>query len=378
MQSIDVSGSLDVAEQAPRRRIVLTPSQRARATHFSSNDYLGLAQHPQVIAAFQQAAARYGVGGESSTLVAGYTDIHREFEQAFASFVGRPAAVLYATGYMANCGVVSVLADNSRPVIADKFIHASLVDAIRLSSATLHRYPHNNVARAESLLGEHPNALLITDSVFSMHGDLAPLDQLASLAQQHQATLLVDDAHGIGVLGAHGAGAAEHFQLDANRLPVLVCPLAKAFGVMGAMVAGSESLIDRLVQHSRAYIYTSALPPALAAAGLCSLALIRQETWRREHLQALIAFTQQRARALSLPIATSNSPIQPIRVSTSAQAVWLSEQLTQRGFLLKAMRPPTVPPRDICLRVSLTALHEMSDIEHLLVTLRSLFDVMPA
>lgn len=362
-----------------RTRDTLNEVMRVRARNFSSNDYCGLSQHPRVIEAFQQAAQRYGVGGESSYLVAGYTDCHQEFERAFAEFVNRPAALLFATGYMANLGVLSVLADQHTTVIADKLIHASLVDAIQLARATLLRYPHLDHQRLAALLAQKATdkTLVVTDSVFSMHGDIAPIADIAALARQSKATLLVDDAHGIGVLGARGAGICDQFDLSLADVPVLICPLAKAFGVMGAMVTGSSELIDALVQAARPYTYTSALPPALAAAGLASLRLVQTETWRREKLQALIQFTQQRGRELGLSFATSSTPIQPLRIADANQALWLSEQLRAAGYLVKAIRPPTVPVRDICLRLSLTALHEQHDIEQLLQTIRRLCDAMP-
>ncbi|OGO94365.1 MAG: hypothetical protein A3F10_00250 [Coxiella sp. RIFCSPHIGHO2_12_FULL_42_15] len=342
---------------------------------FCSNDYLGMAQHPDVIAAVKQGVDAYGVSGSSSPLVAGYTEAHQALELAFAKFLKRDAALLFSCGYMANLGLLSVLANQGDTIFADKYIHASLIDAIRLSQAKLRRYPHLDYCQLNALLMQPMGAgrkFIVSDSVFSMQGNQADIAQLVEISQRHQATLVIDDAHGIGILGEHGAGIAGSFAQE--EIPILMCPLAKAFGVMGAIVAGSFALIESLVQFARPYIYTHALPPALAVAGLVSLQCVEKESWRRAKLQKLIAYFRQQARYFNLPLMSSLTPIQPIIIGSSQKAQQLSERLLQTGILLNAMRPPTVPEHGACLRVTLTCLHEKPHIDRLLQTIKYHYD----
>ena len=338
---------------------------------FCSNDYLGLANHPEVIAAAQRAAGEYGAGSGASHLVCGHSVIHHRLEEALAEFTGRPRALLFSTGYMANLGVVNALLGKADHIFEDKLNHASLLDAGLLSGARFQRFLHNDVASLEQRLARADNGrkLVAVDGVFSMDGDLAPLPELAAAASRHDAWLMVDDAHGIGVLGEHGGGCAEHFGLDIEQLPILMGTLGKGFGSFGAFVAGSEALIETLIQFARTYIYTTALPPAVAAATLESLNLIQRETWRREHLHALIARFRSGAEQLGLPIMASTSPIQPLLVGDAGRALALSEQLAERGIWISAIRPPTVPAGTARLRITLSAAHSEAQVDRLLAAL---------
>ncbi len=336
--------------------------------NFCSNDYLGLANHPEIIAAFKTAADQYGVGSGASHLVCGHTALHHQLEETLAEMTGRPRALLFSTGYMANLGVVNALLDKSDFVFEDKLNHASLLDAGLLSGARFQRFLHNDVdsLRARLERAGEGRKLICVDGVFSMDGDLAPLPELAALAQQHDAWLMVDDAHGFGVLGGQGAGCAEYFNLDCERLPILMGTLGKAVGTFGAFVAGSEALIETLIQFARTYIYTTAMPAAVAAATLKSLALIRRENWRREHLQSLIARFRHGAEQLGLQLMDSSSAIQPLLVGEAGQAVMHSEKLAQRGFWIGAIRPPTVPAGTARLRITLSAAHSEAQVDALL------------
>lgn len=341
--------------------------------NFCSNDYLGLANHPEIVAAFKNAANEFGVGSGASHLVCGHTTLHHQLEEKLAEMTGRPRALLFSTGYMANLGVVNALLDKSDFVFEDKLNHASLLDAGLLSGARFQRFLHNDIGSLQTRLERaaaddksDARKLICVDGVFSMDGDLAPLPQLAALAQQHDAWLMVDDAHGFGVLGKHGGGCAEHFQLDGEQLPILMGTLGKAVGTFGAFVAGSETLIETLIQFARTYIYTTALPAAVAAATLKSLEIIRGEPRRREHLHALIAQFCRGAEQLGLPLMDSPSAIQPLHVGSAEQALALSEKLAARGFWIGAIRPPTVPAGTARLRITLNATHTAEQVNRLL------------
>lgn len=337
---------------------------------FCSNDYLGLANHPEVIRAMQQGAEQWGVGGGASHLVIGHSQPHHELEEALAEFTGRPRALLFSTGYMANLAAVTALAGPGDTVLEDRINHASLLDAGLLSGARFSRYLHNDVASLASRLEKATgNTLVVTDGVFSMDGDLADLPALSAAARAKGAWLMVDDAHGFGPLGATGGGIVEHFGLSMEEVPVLVGTLGKAFGTAGAFVAGSEELIETLIQFARPYIYTTSQPPAVACASLKSLQLLSTESWRREHLNRLIARFRQGAQAIGLTLMDSPTPIQPILVGDSARAMQLSALLKQRGLLVGAIRPPTVPAGSARLRVTLSAAHSEAQLERLLEAL---------
>ena len=399
-----------------RRRTLATP-QGVRITvdgkqylSFCSNDYLGLANHPKIIEALQQGAQHYGVGSGASHLVSGHFDAHQQFEEAFALFVGKPAALSFSTGYMANLGVVQALAGRGDTVFADKLNHASLNDAMLLSRAEVKRYRHNDMAHLAQLLAEVQSGrkLIITDAVFSMDGDIAPLPELVELCEKHDAWLLLDDAHGFGVLDVQGRGVMSHFKspsvplcksgvteddsrneitsallssplckrggrgdLNSPRI-IYMATLGKAAGVAGACVAAEQVVIDTLLQSARSYIYTTASPPALAVALLASLQLMQSESWRRERLQQLIV--QLRAGAKDLPwgMMASSTPIQPLLVGTNEAALALSEGLRARGIWVPAIRPPTVPLGTARLRITLSAAHTESDVTELLEALHEL------
>lgn len=354
--------------QSPQGPLVQVDGRELLA--FCSNDYLGLANHPEVIRAMQQGAEKWGVGGGASHLVIGHSQPHHELEEALAEFTGRPRALLFSTGYMANLAAVTALVGQGDTVLEDRINHASLLDAGLLSGARFSRYLHNDAGSLASRLEKATgNTLVVTDGVFSMDGDLADLPALSKAAQAKGAWLMVDDAHGFGPLGATGGGIVEHFALSVDQVPVLVGTMGKAFGTAGAFVAGSEELIETLIQFARPYIYTTSQPPAVACASLKSLQLLRTESWRREHLNKLIARFRQGAESIGLTLMDSSTPIQPILVGDSARAMQLSELLKQRGLLVGAIRPPTVPAGSARLRVTLSAAHSEAQLERLLEAL---------
>lgn len=361
-----------------QRRLLASPQgPRVRldgqsCLNFCSNDYLGLANHPAVAAALREASGTMGTGGGASHLVCGHHQAHHDLEQALARFTGREAVLLFSTGYMANLGVISAVADRGDLVLQDRLNHASLLDGAILSRAQMQRYAHADIEALEALLDKDEASapgrqrFVVTDGVFSMDGDLAPLPQLAASARRHDALLIVDDAHGFGTLGAGGRGVAEHFELGMDDLPLLIGTLGKAFGTAGAFVAGSRTLIEYLVQFARTYIYTTAMPPAVAAATLASLEICEAEAWRREHLARLIAVFREEAVRIGYALMPSQTPIQPILVGDSGLASRLSAALQERGIAISAIRPPTVPQGSARLRVTLTAAHTEDDLAQLL------------
>lgn len=366
------------AEHLYRRRRVLGSPQEPQLQidgkallSFCSNDYLGLANHPEVIEALQRGATRYGAGSGSAHLVSGHSEAHHALEEELAAFTGRPRVLLYSTGYMANQGVIAALLGRDDTIYQDRLNHASLIDGGLLSRAGLKRYPHNDTAALAARMAcqSGGDALVAVDGVFSMDGDLAPLPELARLCERQQAWLMVDDAHGFGVLGRDGRGSVDHFGLDPQSVPILVGTLGKAFGTFGAFVAGSEALIETLIQQSRSYIYTTALPPAVAEATRASLRLLQQDTWRRERLQQLIARFRAGATQLGLTLMESQTPIQPILAGSAGQALAWSQALESQGILVTAIRPPTVPEGSARLRVTLSASHTEEQLDQLLEAL---------
>jgi 8-amino-7-oxononanoate synthase len=358
--------------------------------NFCSNDYLGLSHHPELIRAATDCMSRFGFGAGAAHLVSGHSLEHHALEEELAAFVGRERALLFSSGYMANLGVLSALTDRHDLVLADRWNHASLLDAARLSGARLRRYVHGDMAHAEQMLlaqraagdvGEPHKSngagtattLIVTDGVFSMDGDLAPLSELVALAQRHDGALMVDDAHGLGVIGKSGRGTLEHTGVAASAVPVLVGTLGKAFGTFGAFVAGDANLIDYLIQRARTYIYTTALPPAVAAASRAALRLAREEPWRRERLHSLTLRFRAAAAALGVPLTASTTPIQPLIVGEAAWALALSEALMNAGFWVAAIRPPTVPAGSARLRITLSAAHREQDVDALAETLGQLW-----
>lgn len=344
---------------------------------FCNNDYMGLASHPEVVAAWKAGAQRWGVGGGASHLVIGHSTPHHELEEALAEFTGRPRALLFSNGYMANLGTVTALVGQGDTVLEDRLNHASLLDAGLLSGARFSRYLHNDPESLSSRLQKSVgDTLVVTDGVFSMDGDIADLPALAKVARARNAWLMVDDAHGFGPLGAHGAGIVEHFGLSMEDVPVLIGTLGKSFGTAGAFVAGSDELIETLIQFARPYIYTTSQPPALACATLKSLELLRTEHWRREHLQALIKQFREGAQAIGLQLMDSFTPIQPILIGDSDRALRLSQMLRERGLMVTAIRPPTVPSGSARLRVTLSAAHSHAQVQLLLEALEQCYPLL--
>ncbi|MEH6549112.1 MAG: 8-amino-7-oxononanoate synthase [Pseudomonadales bacterium] len=343
-----------------------------RLLRFCSNDYLGLANHPELAEAMITAVKRYGVGSGASHLVCGHTDEHHALEQELAAFTGRDRAVLFSTGYMANQGVITALLGKADYIFEDKLNHASLLDGGLLSGARFQRFLHNDLENLEGRLARAGDGrkLIAVDGVFSMDGDQAPLPGLAAMADKYDATLLVDDAHGLGVLGANGGGSIEAAGLSQHEVPLLMGTLGKAVGVFGAFVAGSDSFIDHLIQHARSYIYTTALPPAVAAAARASLKVQAEEGWRREHLAHLVSCFRAGVSDLGLPLMDSVSPIQPLMVGDSERAIALSQKLEELGFWITAIRPPTVATGSARLRITLSAAHSLDQVEQLLAALK--------
>ncbi len=373
------------AEQRYRQRSIASSPQDAQVTvngasylAFCSNDYLGLANHPDIITALQATAADMGVGSGASHLVHGHSHHHHQLEEDIARFTGRERALLFSTGYMANMGVVSALVGRGDTVYEDRLNHASLIDAGLLSRAKVKRYQHNNLEQLERMLAADNSRrkLVVVDGVFSMDGDLAPLDQLSALCHRYQAQLMVDDAHGFGVLGANGGGCAEHFQLSSAELPILMGTLGKSFGTFGAFVAGSEALIETLIQFARTYIYTTALPPAIAAATQVSVSLLQHDVARRQRLHQRIAYFRECAAAVDIPLMPSLTPIQPVVLGDDHNVMAVANILREQGVLVGAIRPPTVPEGTGRLRITINANHSEADIDCLISALQQAFVVV--
>lgn len=363
-----------------RHRLLREGAQQAEVTldghalvSFCSNDYLGLANHPDVLAACRVGLDRYGLGSGASHLVTGHSAAHHALEEEVADFLGRESALLFSTGYMANVGVISALVQEGDLVLQDALNHASLLDGGWLSRAQSRRYAHRDLQSLQTMLDASTAAqhLIVSDGVFSMDGDLAPLPDLIRIAQQRRAWLMVDDAHGIGCLGAQGRGVIEAFG-DAGRfatqdeVPILIGTLGKALGTSGAFVAGEAALIQYLIQCARPYVYSTALPAAIAHATRTSLALVREEPWRRQRLQTLVARFRQRALALNLPLTDSESPVQAVILGDVTRAMRASRILWEDGLQVSAIHPPTVPMGTARLRITFCATHTDAHLERLL------------
>ncbi|MBU0501528.1 MAG: 8-amino-7-oxononanoate synthase [Gammaproteobacteria bacterium] len=357
---------------SPQGREIILDGQKLLS--FCSNDYLGLSRHPKVIEAFRQGAENHGVGSGAAHLITGHGTAHQKLEEVLAEFVGYPRALLFSTGYMANLGVISALLGRADCLFADRLNHASLIDGGLLSRARLKRYPHGNVASLLRQLAsvESGKKLVATDGVFSMDGDLAPLPQLAQTCANQDAWLMVDDAHGIGVIGPEGRGTLAHFGLGPSEVPILMGTLGKALGAFGAFVAGSEELIETLIQQARPYIYTTAPPPAVAEAVRAGIELVITDQWRRDRLVALVQRFRTGAERLGLKLFPSHTPIQPLLLGESERALAWSRELEALGILATAIRPPTVPAGSARLRITFSAEHLESDVDSLLVALESI------
>jgi len=344
--------------------------------NFSSNDYLGLSQHPDMIKMTQEVSGSHGVGSGASHLVSGHSEWHDALENKMAKWLGRDRALLFSTGYMANLGVVSALMGRSDHIIEDKLNHASLIDAGVLARAQFDRFVHSDVNDLQRCLDKSPERkqLVVVDGVFSMDGDVAPLREMASLVKDYNAALMVDDAHGIGVLGESGAGCLQALGLSQQDVPILMSTLGKAIGSFGAVVSGSDALIESLIQFARPYIYTTALPPAVAAASCVALDIIAQQPERRQHLSALIEHFKQGAATRNIELMASDTAIQPIIIGDSGRCMAVSKQLLAVGFYVGAIRPPTVPQNTARLRITLSAAHQFSDVDALLDQLAEALD----
>ena len=356
-----------VRGRIPGRRACLVEGQEL--IDFSSNDYLGLAQHPALIKAMADSALSSGTGSGASHLVTGHGTQHGLLEEELASFTGRSRALLFSTGYMANLAVLTTFASRGERVLLDRLSHASLIDGARLSGARLLRYTHNDARAVRQLLHAHAHCTLIaTDGLFSMDGDVAPVADLARLAHAHHAWFVVDDAHGLGVLGATGGGTLEAAGLTQDEVPLLVGTLGKAFGSFGAFVAGPDPVIELLMQRARSYIYTTALPEPVAAATRQALATLREESWRRERVLALVA--RLRAQLYGLPMTASVSPIQPVILASNRAVLSVQRRLQEAGFWVVAIRSPTVPKGAERLRITLSAAHTEDEVDRLATSLR--------
>ena len=350
--------------QSPQQAEVRVDGREVVA--FCSNDYLGLAADPRLCAAAAEGAARYGVGAGASHLILGHSSAHHALEEALAKFVAMPRALLFSTGYMANLGVVTALVGRGDAVFADRLNHASLNDAAQLSRAEFKRYVHGDLAMLERALAVSParRKLVVTDAVFSMDGDIAPVAEILRLCERHDAWLLLDDAHGFGVLGKAGGGVLQHCGIASDRI-IYMATLGKAAGVFGAFVAGAAAAIEWLVQRARPYVYTTATPPLLAHALLASLDIIGKESDRRERLAALIAQLKHACADLPWRLLPSGTAIQPLVIGGNDAAMRVAGALAARGLLVPAIRPPTVPEGTARLRISLSAGHRPQQIEQL-------------
>lgn len=343
---------------------------KSNTLDFAGNDYLGLAQDPRVSEAQAAGARRYGAGAGASHLVSGHLEVHDALEEALARWTGRERALLFSTGYMANLGVLQALADRHTAIFQDRLNHASLIDGAALSGARSRRFHHRDTSDLENLLGRSESAhkLVVSDGVFSMDGDVADITRLVAVSQRHNAWLMIDDAHGVGVLGENGSGCVGS-AWDSTEVPILVGTLGKALGTAGAFVAGDAALIDHLVQFSRSYIYTTAQPPAIAAATLTALEIVQSEPEHRTNLNANIAYFRREALSVGLPLTTSVTPIQPLILGDETRTLHWAVQLRQRGIQVGAIRPPTVAKGEARLRVTLSARHQRGDIDRLLEAL---------
>ena len=336
--------------------------------NFCSNDYLGLANNRVIADAFKRGIDDYGTGSGASHLISGHTKAHCELEEQLAEFTGRPKALLFSSGYMANMGIIGALLGRSDVVLEDYLNHASLLDGGLLSRAKFQRYKHQDCNDLDAKLNASNGTrkLVVTDGVFSMDGDVAPVADLAEVSQNNNAWLMVDDAHGFGVLGKTGAGLVEEIDLSVDQVPVLMGTLGKSFGTYGAFVAGSETLIETLVQYARSYIYTTAPPPAIAVATSASLELVKNDQWRRDKLNQRILQFRAGAEQIGLRLMHSNTPIQPVLMASDAKLLKTNKQLLNSGFMVGAIRPPTVPEGTGRLRITLSATHSEQQVDALL------------
>ncbi|MCY4129993.1 MAG: 8-amino-7-oxononanoate synthase [Gammaproteobacteria bacterium] len=363
------------------RRIVESPQGREidvngrRLLNFSSNDYLGLASDPRIAQAFHEGIRTWGTGSGASHLISGHTAAHHALEEELADFVERPRALLYGSGYAANVGVINALLSVGDQVFEDRLNHASLLDGGWISRADFHWFEHRDVRQLQCLVSERADRpcrrLIVSDGVFSMDGDQCRLDDLIAIARRTDSWLQIDDAHGIGVYGDHGKGTVDPKRYTTEDVPVLIGTLGKSFGTAGAFVAGEEALIETLIQRSRNYIFTTAMPAALACATSRSLAIVEHESWRRDRLKSLVSNFQEGVKSLNLPVPESCSPIQPLVIGDTNTTLSVARSLEENGCFVVPIRPPTVPVDTSRLRITFTAAHAESDVDRLLEALHT-------
>lgn len=335
---------------------------------FCSNDYLGLAADPRARSAFAQAVRQHGLGAGASQLVSGYSSAHEQLEIRLAEFTGRERALLFGSGYLANLGTISALCDRGSTVLMDRLAHASLIDAVLLSRARFRRFTHNDPAALSARLAaaSGDQKLVLTEGVFSMEGDRAPLAELTAVSRAGDAMLMVDDAHGFGVLGPRGAGSVIEAALDSEAVPVLMATFGKALGGYGAFIAGQAQLLEYILQRARSLMYSTAPPPALIAAMRVALDIVAREDWRRARLAELVDRWRHGAARRGIHVLPSTTPIQPVLIGDACTASAVSKRLLAENILVPAIRPPTVPAGMARLRVSLTAVHQPAQIDRLL------------
>jgi glycine C-acetyltransferase/8-amino-7-oxononanoate synthase len=340
---------------------------------FCSNNYLGLANHPEVVKAVKDAVGKYGWGAGASRLVSGNTELHQALEDEISKFKRKEAAIVFPTGYMANIGTICSLVSSGDLVICDKLNHASIIDGCRLSGATFRVYPHRDVGKLENILKKskgYPRKLIVTDTVFSMDGDLVPLPDIVRIAHEYNAMVMVDEAHGTGVFGENGRGVVEHFNLD-KKVNIIMGTLSKAVGSLGGFVTGNSDLISYLRNKARTFMYTTALPPAVCAASIAGIKLIQRDRSLRESLWRNVHYVKERLKLLNLNVTSLESPIIPIIIGNAKKAVEVSGFLFESGILIPAIRPPTVPDESSRLRVTIMATHTRADLDKLLDVLKS-------
>lgn len=357
-----------------RKRMIISKTdgnkisvESEQCINFCSNDYLGLAKHPKIIEAYHKGIERYGIGSGASAVVSGYYSDQQRLEQRFAEWLKVDKAILFSSGYLANIGTIAAIVDRNSTVISDKFCHASLLDGIQLSRAKHYRYQHNNLDQLVRLSELTKPDLIITESVFSMEGSVSPLQTIVDIANKYKSSVLIDDAHGIGVFGEYGAGVCQHANLDPNQLACLVAPLGKAFNAMGAIVAGRTDVIEAVLQFARSYRYSTALPPAISTALLTTLDVVIDETWRRKKLMEVIQFFIENAIQRGLVLSSKEmTPIKSILIGDNMRVVQLQQKLLSEGFYISCIRPPTVPENTSRVRITLNCQHTKQQIRRLL------------
>jgi 8-amino-7-oxononanoate synthase len=376
-----IDGELDALERQGLRRRLLTRDGLQTATvsldgreyvNFSANDYLGLAADPRIADAVAEAVKHYGWGSGASPLISGHAELHRRLEEKLAEFEATEAALLFTSGFAANSGTIAALAGPGDAVFCDRKNHASLFDGCRLSRADVRVYPHADAQSLDDLLAKstsYRRRLIVTDSLFSMDGDFAPLADLVEIAEKHSAMLLVDEAHATGVFGERGTGVCELFGVE-KRVPIRIGTISKALGGIGGFVVGSRKLVEWLVNRARPYIFSTASPAAISAAALAALEIVRDEPERRIELLAMADYVRQELFVKGWRLGPSTSQILPVMVGEAEKAVELSEKLREKGLFVPAIRPPTVPEGESCLRISLSYGHTADQIEQLLGELR--------